>query len=155
MTSVQGTVAHKCYQRRGEISLLWEYQVLVYEKCYLSLSALEYSVFSNLYMNPYARPTLIYSQLVRWPAKKELAVRVWSSWSFWSFWCKECWDDDGRMRLPPASGFGFVISVNLKCGFTCCYRSECGYTYRIVMHSIESQVSSAADKMGEGVWTFN
>eukprot|EP00957_Ditylum_brightwellii_P132711 10120204-Ditylum_brightwellii.AAC.1 len=62
MTSVQGTVAHKCYQRSGEISLLWEYQVFVYEKCYLSLSALEYSVFSNLYMNPYARPTLIYSQ---------------------------------------------------------------------------------------------
>jgi len=42
--------------------LLGEYQVFVYEKCYLSLSALEYSVFSNLYMNPYARPTLIYSQ---------------------------------------------------------------------------------------------
>lgn len=64
MTSVQeGTVAHKCYQRSGEISLLGEYQVFVYEKCYLSLSALEYSVFSsNLYMNPYARPTLIYSQ---------------------------------------------------------------------------------------------
>mgnify|MGYP007004972543 CR=1 FL=1 len=83
MTSVQGTVAHKCYQRSGGISLLGEYQVLVYEKCYLSLSALEYSVFSNLYMNPYARPTLIYSQ-------QKVGQPEGTSMVVWSFWYKQC-----------------------------------------------------------------
>ena len=135
-TSEQGTVAHN-YQMSGKISLLGEHQVFVHEKCYLSLRALKfgYSVISA--WTPTPSPTLIPSRkLVSHSQKREV---VSSSLELLLL-------VQGVLRWWNEVAPSFVIRVNLKCRCTCCYRST---TYRIAMHSIESQVSSAADKDGK------